>query len=238
MGDRVSGALLHILKYSRTAWYRGEDGTTAYYEHPSPDAPGRIIVNGQPLTSLFVDRAGHYADIPSPQVQQKLLGKGVRLDSGWTCNVEVFGDPIDEAFQKSPHRAVRHHNGQITAQYLNEALIAIFVWGVLYWRINAADAHRVFAELGASIADGWYPVHQDLIQLSQSSANWPDHGTARASVAAAPEVRPPVVLCAGEPITSYHGSTVVVPIEGMHHGFPRDLSITLLGMVQSEREPM
>jgi hypothetical protein len=167
MPNRVSGSLLGVLRRSRTAWYRGTDGITAYYEQPSPGAPGVLVVNGRRVTGLVVDREGIYADFPAPQIQHMMIARGVDLERGWTCGQETHGMHINEALKKSRYSAVRHHNGRISIQIVSESHAIIFVNGIQRWRIRLADAERAAAEMGLVFYDGWYPVQTNLVRLSQ-----------------------------------------------------------------------
>ena len=162
---RVSGGLLQVLGRSRVAWYQGDDGTTVYYEQPSAGVPGLMVVNGEPITKLVVDPQGHYADLPSPQVQHLLLARGVHLANGWTCLVEIYGSHINEAVGRSRYRAVRHHNGQVSVQCTGEHDALIFVHGIQRWKIKLTQAHQALAEMGVVTSDGWYPVDHDLAHL-------------------------------------------------------------------------
>jgi hypothetical protein len=165
--SKVSGSLLGVLRRSRTAWYRGTDGITAYYEQPCPRAPGVLVVNGKKVTGLVVDREGIYADFPAPHIQHMMVARGVDLSRGWTCRDETYGMHINEALKKSHSSAVRHHNGQISIQIVSETTAIIFVNGRQRWRIRLADAERAISEMGLSMNDGWYPVQTDLVRLGQ-----------------------------------------------------------------------
>lgn len=160
--SRLSGSLIYVLKHSRVAWYRDDNGLTAYYEQPSSGIPGGVFVNGQHLTDLVVDREGLYADAPSPKVQCLLRAQGITLDSGWECLVQTYGLEINEAVRQSQYRAVKHHNGQVSAQCIGDRAV-ILVDGMRRWTIKIAIAYRAFAEMGVSPHEGWYPVQENLL---------------------------------------------------------------------------
>lgn len=165
---RVSGGLLHILKVSRVAWYRGTDGTTAYYEQPSPGVPGAVFVNGKRITSLVVDPEGIYADYPSPQVQHRLIDHGIDLTSGWTCGQEKHGTTLLDAVERSPQGAARHHQGRISVQHIDEVdQVVIFVYGRQRWQVESNYVRRAIEEMGLSIETGWYAVQTDLIAMHE-----------------------------------------------------------------------
>src|SRR5450755_1154221 len=124
--NRLSGGLLQLLKHSRVAWYNDPFGaTTAYYEQPAPGIPDGVFVNGRKLTDLVADREGRYADFPSPGVQQLLRERGVTLESGWECQRETYGLEINDAVVQSHCRVVKHHNGQVSAQYIGDCAIIL-----------------------------------------------------------------------------------------------------------------
>ncbi len=160
---RLSGGLIRMLKHARVAWYRDVHGTTAYYEHPLPNVPGGVFVNGRKLTDLVVDREGRYADFPSPGVQHLLRERGITLESGWECQRETSGLEINVAVRQSHYRAVRHQNGQVSAQCIGDCAV-ILVDGMRRWTIKIAIAYRAFAEMGISPREGWYPVQENLLK--------------------------------------------------------------------------
>lgn len=164
MASRLSGTLLRVLKHSRVAWYQGVDGTTAYYEQPAPGVPGAVFINGQRLCKLHVDREGFYADFPSPKVQKLMTERGISLERGWTCMVEVYGMHINDAIVQSRYHAVRHHDGHHCIQTVDSLHAAIFVDGQWLWTMNIREGHRALAELELSTQDGWYPLQQDLLR--------------------------------------------------------------------------
>lgn len=163
MTSRLSGTLIRVLKHSRVAWYNGI-GTTAYYEQPSPGTPGALFINGQRICQLVVDREGLYADFPSPKVQRMMTERGVRLDRGWTCAVEIYGLPLNDAVLQSRFLAARHHNERVCIQCIDQQRSAIFVDGIWRWTIKNEDASRALVELELSTHDGWYPLQQDLFR--------------------------------------------------------------------------
>ncbi len=165
--SRLSGGLIRVLKHSRVAWYNDPLGTTAYYEQPSLDAPGSVFVNGRCITRLVVDRDGFYADFPSPKVQQILRSHGVSLEGGWSCPIETYGQEINEAIHQSPYYAVRHHDGHISVQCVDQERAVILIDGTPRWTIKIAIAYRALAEMGISPQEGWYPVQQNLLQQRQ-----------------------------------------------------------------------
>ncbi len=166
MAKRISGGLLQVLKSSTVAWYRGADGTRAYYEQPTADTTGVVEVNGRRVCRLHIDPEGLYWDRPSPPVQHRLLTLGVDLDSGWTGVEEEHGEHINDAMKQSRYEAVRHHNGRISVQKTNEQQAVIFVNGQKHWTVKIANAHVALEELGVETWTGWYPVQQDLLQVT------------------------------------------------------------------------
>jgi len=163
MAKKISGGLLQVLKSSTVAWYRGTDGTQAYYEQPTAETDGVVAVNGRRVCRLHVDPEGLYWDRPSPPVQRKLLALGVDLNQGWTGPEEVHGVHINEAMQESRYEAVRHHNGRISVQKVDEQRAVIFVNGNKHWTVKVAVAHNALEELGVETWTGWYPVQQNLL---------------------------------------------------------------------------
>jgi len=168
MASRISGPLMRVLRVSRVAWYRGDDGTCGYYEQPSMDAPGQVVVNGKRITKLVVDAEGLYLDRPSPKVQHMMIEHGLDLDHGWTCKEEVYGAHINEAMRQSRSQAVRHHKGHISVQKLDEHQAIIFVNGRKYWTGKITSAHHVLEELDVETWDGWYPLQHDLLEVNES----------------------------------------------------------------------
>ncbi len=164
MAKRVAGSLKHVLRVSRVAWYYGDDGTRAYVEMPYGNVRGLIAVNGKKIINLRDDGRDEF----SPDVREKILSYGVALDAGWSCREEAYGMEINEAMRQSGyHHAVRHHDGRLAIQTVDEHRCTIFVDGEIRWTVKIHQAHTVIEELGLSMADGWYPVEKDLFKHYQ-----------------------------------------------------------------------
>jgi hypothetical protein len=157
--SKVTGGLLHVLRYARKASYSAPDGVTATYEQPDVGRQGAVYVNGKHFLTLIVDREGLYWDRPSPRVLQQIAERGISVEAGWTCDVEISGYTVDEAMSRNPHHKARHQSG-IHVQMIQDQRVA-FADKTGQWSVPGAHLHQVLKEFGVSPYDGWEPEIED-----------------------------------------------------------------------------
>lgn len=151
--SKVTGSLLHVLRYARKASYSAP-GVTATYEQPDVSRQGAVYVNGKHFLTLIVDREGLYWDRPSPRVLQQIAERGIAVEAGWTCDVEISGYTVDEAMSRNPHHKARHQSG-IRVQMIQGQRVAFTE--TCQWSVPYAYLHQVLNEFGISPYDGWEP---------------------------------------------------------------------------------
>jgi hypothetical protein len=171
---QVTSSLQHILQSSYVAWYKDDQGRTAYFENAvTTDIPGRLLVNGKHLTGFIIPKI----DLSRPyqahknfwnDMRQLLSPYGIPLESGWTCQKETSGMELHEACKQSLHFAARNEDGKTVVQYLDTTQLAFFIDGKRFWTIDLTSSkalERVLSEFGVVAWMGWIPSRIDLLAL-------------------------------------------------------------------------
>ena len=193
--SKVAGSLLHVLRYTRKASYSAP-GVTATYEHPDVDHQGAVYVNGKHFLTLIVDREGLYWDRPSPRVLQQIAERGISVEAGWTCDVEISGYTVDDAMSRNPHHKARQQSG-IHVQMIQGQRVA-FTNKTGQWSVPYAYLHQVLKEFGISPYDGWGPETEDMPGEAPPARAFPE-------ILVRPKQSIP---------RSCYGSSIIVLIEG------------------------